>query len=769
MKEILHQRMWETNSYKTYEDHMMLYEALEKSMNHDHTKELLKELAEACKKKKQSRDSPNTPPGSPPHQPPHTLPPAGQSRTSGSFGAFGSSQASTLASTYLPPPEDSLLAQTGDMAMFMDWFCKKQGILKLKPQDVEGPAFETVKVFHPNVIHLYKPLPLGGPPGQVTIQSNFFFNKDLEYLRYGRKGSRHALLISKIKAAYYPDVGFEQMVLICVTFYWNKFPKGHYSSSVSVGKRRPSLNKKKSVVDTKSISSVTNSKLIVNADLKCATCNGCLFSNNHDLCVLAYINCVNASLKSKSVPKPVNRKIWQPIGKMFTIVGHVWRPTGRTFTLVGNVCPLTRIATTAIVPLREPIPIESNTDKPVVTLVYSRKSKAAKKKVPVSNPKINKSLVVQIVLWYLDSGCSKHITGDRSQLINFVQKFLGTVKFGNDHVAKIMGYGDYKIGNVKFLRSKDEAPDFIIKFLKMIQVWLKAEAVATACYTQNRSIIRLRHEKTPYELLHNKLPDLSFLHVFGALCYPSNDSENLGRLQPKSDIGIFIGYALTKKAFRIYNRRKRRIVETIHVDFDELTEMASKQSSSGPALNEMTPATINSGLVQKSSSSTSYVPPSRNDWDLLFQPMFDELLNPPPTDSIGSPSLTTVDQDAPSLSKSHTTVETQSLVIPQDVKEDNLDIEVAHMRNDPLLGVPILEVTSAQSSSTVSPHSIVQPDHKIPQHIRKWTKDHPLQNIIGQLSRPVSTRLQLYEQALFCYYDAFLTSVEPKTYKEALT
>nr|GFA98192.1 retrovirus-related Pol polyprotein from transposon TNT 1-94 [Tanacetum cinerariifolium] len=107
-------------------------------------------------------------------------------------------------------------------------------------------------------------------------------------------------------------------------------------------------------------------------------------------------------------------------------------------------------------------------------------------------------------------------------------------------------------------------------------LFLWAEAVATACYIQNRSIIRLRHGKTPYELLHNKLPDLSFLHVFGALCYPTNDSENLGKLQPKADFGIFIGYAPIKKAFRIYNRRTRRIVETIHVDFDELTAMASE-------------------------------------------------------------------------------------------------------------------------------------------------------------------------------------------------
>nr|GEV42327.1 hypothetical protein [Tanacetum cinerariifolium] len=143
---------------------------------------------------------------------------------------------------------------------------------------------------------------------------------------------------------------------------------------------------------------------------------------------------------------------------------------------------------------------------------------------------------------------------------------------------------------------------------------LVREAVATACYTQNHSIICLRHRKTPYEFLHNKPPDLSFLHVFGALCYPKNDSENLGKLQPKADI-----------------------------DFDELTAMASEQSSLGPALHEMTPATISSELIP----------------------------NPPPSK----------------------------------------------------LFVPL----------------------------------------------PISIRLQLHDHALFCYYDAFLTSVEPKTYKDALT
>nr|GFC55023.1 retrovirus-related Pol polyprotein from transposon TNT 1-94 [Tanacetum cinerariifolium] len=193
-------------------------------------------------------------------------------------------------------------------------------------------------------------------------------------------------------------------------------------------------------------------------------------------------------------------------------------------------------------------------------------------------------------------------------------------------------------------------------------LFLWVEAVATRWFTQNRSIIRLRHGKTPYELIHGKQPDLSYFHVFGALCYPTNDGENVRKLQPKDDIGIFIGYAPTKKAFRIYNRRTRRIVETIHVDFDELTAMASEQSSSGPALQEMTPATIN------------------ND------------------DSTGSPSSTAIDQDAPSPSNSLTPTETQSPVIPQDVGNENFDIEVAHMGNDSLPGVPITEVASGQSS-----------------------------------------------------------------------
>ncbi|GJT52767.1 retrovirus-related pol polyprotein from transposon TNT 1-94 [Tanacetum coccineum] len=288
-------------------------------------------------------------------------------------------------------------------------------------------------------------------------------------------------------------------------------------------------------------------------------------------------------------------------------------------------------------------------------------------------------------------------------------------------------------------------------------------------------VFSFTHKKTPHLLSDNFLIDKC--HILSEISLMTESSVK--------DNGI-----REEQARDSHKNKRLRIIEIIHVDFDELTAMASEHSSSGPALHEMTPATISSGLVPNPPPSTPFVPPSRTDWDMLFQPLFDELLNPPPSVdhpapevvapidevaapvpavSTGSPSSTTVDQDAPSPSNSQTTPDTQPPVIPNDVEEDNHDIEVAHMGNDPYFGIPILEVPSDQSSSSDSIHTNVPPDHQISEHNNKWTKDHPLENIIGELARPVSTRLQLHQQPLFCYYDAFLTDVEPKTYKDALT
>nr|GEY60436.1 retrotransposon protein, putative, unclassified [Tanacetum cinerariifolium] len=367
------------------------------------------------------------------------------------------------------------------------------------------------------------------------------------------------------------------------------------------------------------------------------------------------------------------------------------------------------ITTTTEVPSRKPIALETDKPKPVVTLVYLRKPRKSKTTDPVSKSKVIKSV---------------------SANIKEPSKCWGST---------VLNVPSSSLDECRQSHTLIEASHTMLIYAKA-QLFLWAEAVATACYTQNRSIIRLRHGKTPYELLHNKPPDLSFLHVFGELCYPINDSENLGKLQPKDDIGIFIGYAPTKKAFRIYNRRTRRIIETIHVDFDELTTMASKHNSSGSALHEMIfetissestlhemiLETISSGIVPITPPSTPVAHPAPEVIALIT-----EVVAPEPVASTGSPSSTTVDQDAPFPSNSQTTPETQSPIIPNDVEEDNHDLDVAHMNNDLFFSIPIPKVHSDQSTLTDFIHTIVHPDHQIFEHNSKWIKDHPLENIIA--------------------------------------
>nr|GEU63285.1 retrovirus-related Pol polyprotein from transposon TNT 1-94 [Tanacetum cinerariifolium] len=319
-----------------------------------------------------------------------------------------------------------------------------------------------------------------------------------------------------------------------------------------------------------------------------------------------------------------------------------------------------------------------------------------------------------------------------------------------DHPRNIMGYGDYKIRNDTISRVYfvEGLGHNLFPMGQFCDSDLKVVFCQHTCFIRNLDGVDLLTGSRG-----NNLYTLS-----------------LGDMMASSPICLLSKASKTKSW--LWHRRLS------HLNFGAINHLARQRSCSS------------SGLVPKPSSSTPYVPPSRNNWDLLFQLLFGELLTPsasvvppapeviapiadviPPVqaESTCSPSLTTVDQDAPSPSKSQTTPETQFPVIPQDVEEDILDIKVAHMGNDLLFGMPIPEGASAQTSSTVSPHIIVQPNHQIPQHNSKWTKDHPLDNIIGQLSRPVSTRLQLHEQATFCYYDAFLTSMEPKTYKDALT
>ncbi|GKB79753.1 retrovirus-related pol polyprotein from transposon TNT 1-94, partial [Tanacetum coccineum] len=471
--------------------------------------------------------------------------------------------------------------------------------------------------------------------------------------------------------------------------------------------------------------------------------------------------------------------------------------------------------------------------------------------------------VVQIVLWYLDSGCSKHMTGDRSQLTNFINKFLGTVKFRNDHVAKILGYGDYQIGNVTISRvyyvegighnlfSVGQLCDSNLEvafrqhtcFIRNLEgvdrligsrgnnlytlslgdmmasspICLLSKASKTKSWLWHRRLSYLNFGTVNHLAIHvlvRGLPKLKFEkdHLCSACAVDkSKKKPHKPKFGDTNQEKLYLLHMDLCGPMRVASVNGKNYILVIVDDYSRFTwvkclrskdeatdfiikflkmiQVDSEHSSSGPALHEMTPATISSGLVPNPPPSTPFVPPSRTDWDLLFQPLFDELLTPPPSvdhpapeviapiaevvapepaASTGSPSSTTVDQDAPSPSNSQTTPETQSPVIPNDVEEDNHDLDIAHMNNDPFFGIPILENDSEASSSDVIP-TVVHTATPNSEHVNKWTKDHPLDNIIGELERPVSTRLQLHEQALFCYYDAFLTSVEPKNYKDALT
>nr|GEW92223.1 retrovirus-related Pol polyprotein from transposon TNT 1-94 [Tanacetum cinerariifolium] len=163
-------------------------------------------------------------------------------------------------------------------------------------------------------------------------------------------------------------------------------------------------------------------------------------------------------------------------------------------------------------------------------------------------------------------------------------------------------------------------------------LFLWAEAIATACYTQNRSIIHRRFNKTPYELINGRKPDISFLYVFGALCCLKNDREDIGKLGAKGDIGFFIGYSTNSCAYRVFNRRTKKIMETMNVTFDELLAMAFEQSSLKPRLQSMTSGQISSGLdLTYALSTITTQQPTKGELDLLFEAMYDDYIGGQPS------------------------------------------------------------------------------------------------------------------------------------------
>ncbi|GKB91074.1 putative ribonuclease H-like domain-containing protein [Tanacetum coccineum] len=415
-------------------------------------------------------------------------------------------------------------------------------------------------------------------------------------------------------------------------------------------------------------------------------------------------------------------------GKLLANVDYQWKPTRRKFSL-REQCPLTRFTKYKVVPVRQPETVSTSNIVIIERKLGKNKKYSHKPKSENTNMEVLHTLHMDLC----GPMCVHSINGKK-------------------YILVIMD--DYsRFTWVKFLRSKDETQEFVNKFLKQIQV----EVVGTPCYIQNRSLIHIRYNKTPYELMHDKKPDLTFFCVFCALYYPTNNSKDLEILKPTADIRIFVRCAPNRKGYIIYNKRTHRIMEIIHIQFDELSKpMAPVHIYTGPEPIILTLGQICSRLVPNPVPAAPYVPPTNKDLEILFQPMFDEYFEPPnverpipPTPaaqvlvvSTGTPSSTTIDQDAPSTSHSPLSSVVQPPISHQCVAarptiEDN---SFAQADNDPFVNVfalePIFDESSSGDTSLAESTQVTQPHN----HLGKWSKDHPLDNVIGNPSCPVSTR-----------------------------
>nr|GEZ60314.1 hypothetical protein [Tanacetum cinerariifolium] len=557
--------------------------------------------------------------------------------------------------------------------------------------------------------------------------------------------------------------------------------------NISQGKKQEVEDHRRNVKFSMNKTSVTACNDSLNAkksnvNFVCVTCGISVLNGNHDKCVRNDVNSrttmpmvvpVSTREPNQSVEKPIRkttdsesnqklrntlRKIYERVRKTcswwyikFTPSGYMWKPK----STIGNV-----------------------------------------------NPNL-----IETILFIVDSGCSKHMTRNLKLLINFVEKFMGTVKFGNDQIAPILGYGDlvqgavtikrvyyveglnhnlFSVGQfcdadlevtfrkstyyIRDLKGNDlltgsrgtdlysitlhdtNFPNTICLMAKATssQAWLWhhrlsylnfdtinllskndivvglpkltfvkdhlcsscelgkakrkglqaqvrivrtdkgseflnqtlhayfaaegilhqtsvartpeqngiverrnrtlveaartmlsaanvplffwAEAIATACFTHNRSLVIPRHEKTPYHIINDRKPSVKFFYIFGSICYIIRDGENLDKMKEKGDACIFVGYSTQSRAYRVFNKRTRVIVESIHVNFDELPQMASDHISSDPAPECPTMALEHDRLsprrqCQENVPHVDKTVTTSNELDLLFSLMFDELLN----------------------------------------------------------------------------------------------------------------------------------------------
>nr|GEW11444.1 hypothetical protein [Tanacetum cinerariifolium] len=358
----------------------------------------------------------------------------------------------------------------------------------------------------------------------------------------------------------------------------------------SQGKKQEVEDHRMNVKFSKNKTSVTacNDSLNVktsNVNFVCVTCGKYVLNDNHDKCVLHNINGVNSRTKMPMVvpistrepTRTVNQSVTKPLRRTVVIESTNQKPRHTTRKLYEH---LTKICSWWYPKFTPP------------GYKWKPKSQIGNVNPNVSMPLGNASRTANIL---------EPMTPRRSTVSN-------TTLYSSSFVAR----RDYHIHR---------------------QLWvLKAEAIATVCFTQNRSLVIPRHKKTPYHIINDRKPSVKFFHIFGSLSYIVRDGENLDKMKEKSDACIFVGYSTQSRAYRVFYKRTRVIVETIHVNFDELPQMASDYVSSDPVpqcpITELEHVSLSPGpQCQDNVPHAAGTVTTSNELDLLFSPMFNELLN----------------------------------------------------------------------------------------------------------------------------------------------
>nr|GEY69991.1 integrase, catalytic region, zinc finger, CCHC-type, peptidase aspartic, catalytic [Tanacetum cinerariifolium] len=309
----------------------------------------------------------------------------------------------------------------------------------------------------------------------------------------------------------------------------------------------------------------------VKSKVICAMCKQCLNSVNHDVCLLNYVNGMTSRGKKQTENVSINekQKKQQPKVKKTKKVGSIerlalpkpsktrsflrWSPTGRLFDLKGKIIASSESESQSNCSKGD----NACTSNPVEPTI---------KRCPNSTFPWQEHLCPSY-----EQGKSKRASHPPKPVPNSRQRL---------HLLHMDLCGPMRLASINGKRNQtlvEIARTMLIFSRAPLFLW--AEAIATACFTQNHSIIHHRFNKTPYELINGIKPDISFLHVFATLCYPKNDRKDIRKLGAKGDIGFFIGYSVDSCAYRVFNRRTKKIMETMNVSFDELLAMAFEQRS----------------------------------------------------------------------------------------------------------------------------------------------------------------------------------------------